>query len=211
MIWSHRRPKLMCWSRVAELVLASGSPRRHELLTRLGVPFTVRVPDVDETALPGERAVRYVERLARAKAVATQRAHDEVVLGADTTVDVDGTILGKPLDRAEAQAMLTRLSGRAHAVHTGVAIALAGDLISDVTTTDVTFRALTTAEIDAYLATEEPFDKAGAYAIQGHAAAFVTAVVGSLSNVVGLPLAQTAALLTRAGFEPIVWGPPRPT
>ncbi|HEY5155814.1 MAG TPA: Maf family protein [Acidimicrobiales bacterium] len=195
---------------MAELVLASGSPRRQELLGRLGVVFTVRVTDVDETPRPGEAAGGYVERLARAKARAAAPGPGAVALGADTAVEVDGAILGKPVDPSEAVAMLTRLSGRTHTVHTGVALAGPGiGELSQVITTDVTFRPLTPDEIDAYVATGEPLDKAGGYGIQGQGGRFVTAVAGSLSNVVGLPLAQTAALLTRAGLPPITWGPPR--
>ena len=193
-----------------ELVLASGSPRRQELLGRLGLAFTVRVPDVDETPRPGEGAETYVERLARTKAVAADGHPGEVVLAADTTVELDGALLGKPADAASARAMLGGLSGRTHRVHTGVAVAAAGDLRSRVTTTEVTFRVLTPEEIEAYLASGEPFDKAGGYGIQGRAGAFVASVAGSVSNVVGLPLAQTAALLAAVGLPPITWGPPRP-
>jgi len=196
---------------VAELVLASGSARRHELLSRLGVAFTVRVPDIDETPRPREAATTYVERLARAKAVAARRHPDEVVLAADTTVDVDGTILGKPIDEKAARIMLTGLSGQTHAVHTGVALAVVGEVMSQVITTEVTFRVLALEEIEAYVRSGEPLDKAGGYGIQGQAGLFVSSVAGSVSNVVGLPLAQTAALLSRAGFEPIEWGPPRPS
>lgn len=196
------------------LVLASGSPRRQELLGRLGLAFTVRVPDVDETPRPGEGAVAYVERLARAKAVAPPDTRDaerdgEVVLAADTIVELDGALLGKPAGPDAARAMLGDLSGRTHRVHTGVAVAHDGAVSSQVTTTEVTFRVLTADDIEAYLASGEPFDKAGAYAIQGRAGSFVASVAGSVSNVVGLPLAQTAALLAEAGLAPLTWGPPR--
>jgi septum formation protein len=197
------------------LVLASSSPRRRELLGRLGVAFTIRVPDIDETPRDREAPTRYVERLARGKAhagqaLATDAALDEVVVAADTTVDVDGDIIGKPVGRADAMSMLGRLSGRDHLVHTGVAVARGGQLVSSVTTSTVTFALLDQDEIEDYVATEQPYDKAGAYSIQGPAGTFVTAIDGSASNVLGLPMAQTEALLARVGFAPVMWGPPRP-
>jgi len=196
------------------LVLASSSPRRHELLGRLGLPFTVRVPDVDETPRGGEDPAAYVERLARDKARAGQaRAQDpsldEVVVAADTTVDVDGDIIGKPAERDEACAMLSRLSGRDHRVHTGVAVARADRLVSSVTTTVVTFARLSRHEIEDYVATDLPYDKAGGYSLRGTGRPFVAAIDGSASNVLGLPMAQTEALLARVGFHPVTWGPPR--
>jgi septum formation protein len=191
------------------LVLASGSPRRRELLARLGLEFTVVVPDVDERSAPGEDPAAYVERVARTKALAPTRP-GQVVLAADTTVVVEGEILAKPADDAEAAAMLRRLSGRTHVVLTGVAVATNGTVTSSVTATEVRFRVLDDAEIEAYVATGEPHDKAGAYGIQGPAGAFVASIEGSLSNVVGLPLARTGAMLAEAGLEPMTWGPPRP-
>jgi septum formation protein len=198
------------------LVLASGSPRRRELLAGLGIRFTVVVPDVDETPTAGEDPAAYVERLARAKAEAVVeqlagRADPGrvVVLAADTTVALGGMILGKPTGAADAGVMLRALSGRTHQVHTGVAVVGPGHADSSVTTTDVTFRALTSAEIAAYVATGDPFDKAGGYGIQGEAGRFVAALSGSASNVVGLPVAQTIALLSAAGLDAVVWGPPR--
>ncbi len=198
------------------LVLASSSPRRRELLGRLGVAFTIRVPDIDEAPQGREAPPIYVERLARAKARAGQaRATDadldEVVVAADTTVDVDGDIIGKPAERAEAIAMLRRLSGRNHLVHTGVAVARGGQLVSSVTTSTVTFAPLDRDEIEDYVATEQPYDKAGAYSIQGPARSFVTAIDGSASNVLGLPMAQTEALLARVGIPPghVGTSPPR--
>jgi len=197
-------------------VLASGSPRRRELLAGLGVTFSVRVPDVDEAPLPNEDPLVYVERLARAKAAAAGAGAGaggppsvEVVLAADTTVALAGVILGKPRDAGEASVMLRALSGRTHQVHTGVAVLSDRGLISSVTTTEVTFRMLTSDEIAAYVATGDPLDKAGAYGIQGDAGRFVGALTGSLSNVVGLPMAQTAALLSAAGLDTVTWGPPR--
>ena len=207
-------------------MLASGSPRRRELLARLGVRFTVRIPDVDETPEPGEDPIAYVERLARRKAAAAavdrhgsiDRAHldgevpdgvGEIVLAADTTVVLGGSILGKPTDAADASVMLRALSGRTHEVHTGVAVVGPAGSASSVTTTLVTFRDLTVEEIADYVATGDPLDKAGAYGIQGEAGRFVASVDGSLSNVVGLPMAQTAALLADAGLATVAWGPPR--
>jgi len=194
------------------LVLASGSPRRRELLAGLGLRFTVVVPDIDETPASGEHPAAYVERLARAKADAVAERFDRgqpVVLAADTTVALAGAILGKPTDRADATAMLRALSGRAHQVHTGVAVVGPGHRASSVTTTEVTFRSLSAAEIATYVAGDEPFDKAGGYAIQGEAGRFVVAIQGSASNVVGLPVAQTLALLAGAGLDAVTWGPPR--
>jgi septum formation protein len=196
------------------LVLASGSPRRRELLARLGVHFTIRVPDVDEQAEPDEDPVAYVERLARLKATVASElptAHPrEIVLGADTTVALAGSILGKPVDAADAAVILRALSGRTHQVHTGVAVVGPRGLASSVTTTAVTFRQLTPAEISDYVDTGDALDKAGAYGIQGDAGRFVAELSGSLSNVVGLPMAQTAALLADAGLVTVTWGPPRP-
>lgn len=196
------------------LVLASGSPRRRELLARLDVRFTVRVPDLDESPDPGEDPVAYVERLARSKADAARSvdADDgvgEIVLAADTTVALAGRILGKPTDPADAAVMLRALSGRTHEVHTGVAVIGPAGSASSVTTTSVTFRDLTNDEIAAYVATGDPLDKAGSYGIQGDAGRFVARLDGSLSNVVGLPMAQTAALLADAGLATVAWGPPR--
>ncbi len=195
------------------LVLASGSPRRRELLARLGVRFTIRVPDVDERPEPDEDPVIYVERLARSKATAVAAAPgaraDEIVLAADTTVVLSGTILGKPTDEVDARVTLRALSGRTHEVHTGVAVRGPSGLTSSVTTTSVTFRDLSRAEIADYVATGDALDKAGAYGIQGDAGRFVARLDGSLSNVVGLPMAQTAALLADAGLTTVTWGPPR--
>jgi septum formation protein len=177
---------------VINLVLASGSPRRSELLARLGVPFDVVPADVDETPLTGERPLELVRRLAVAKAAAVD---GDPVLAADTTVEVDGEILGKPVDADDARRMLARLSGRSHRVHTGVAVRRGGQVEVEVCTTIVTFVPLTGASIDWYLSTGEPFDKAGAYAVQGAGGVFVETIQGSVSNVVGLPLATVARLL----------------
>lgn len=179
------------------LILASSSPRRQELLTQIGVPFSVQVPAIDETPLAGEAPPAYVQRMAeeKARAVLAQQAGDVCVLAADTSVIVDGLILGKPADAAEAKAMLLRLSGREHQVLSAIAVAEQDRLKSQVVSCKVAFRTLTDAEIDAYWLTGEPRDKAGSYAIQGLGAVFVQAIHGSYSAVVGLPLAETAALL----------------
>lgn len=179
------------------LILASSSPRRQELLTQIGVPFSVQVPAIDETPLVGEAPPAYVQRMAEEKALAVlaQQKGDVCVLAADTSVIVDGLILGKPADAAEAKAMLLRLSGREHQVLSAIAVAEQDRLKSQVVSCKVAFRTLTDAEIDAYWLTGEPRDKAGSYAIQGLGAVFVQAIHGSYSAVVGLPLAETAALL----------------
>jgi len=190
------------------LTLASGSPRRRELLDRLGLPFAVDAPDVDETPAPGEAAHALVRRLAvaKARAVAARQPARAVVVGADTVVVVDGDVLGKPADEAGARAMLRRLAGRTHQVVTGVAVIVDdGAAAATIVTTDVTFADLDDDEIDWYVATGEPLDKAGAYALQGGGAALVTRVDGSASSVVGLPLAELTELLARelGGFRPI--------
>ena len=184
---------------MATLYLASGSPRRRELLTQIGVSYLTLSAPVDENTLPDESPIAYVERLARAKAQAGLAAladtHEAVVLGADTAVVLDGRILGKPADRDEALATLSALSGRSHDVLTAVALVSAQQMVAQVVTSQVTFRALSSAEIEAYWASGEPQDKAGCYGIQGLAAVFVSQLHGSYSAVVGLPLCETAALL----------------
>lgn len=179
------------------LILASSSPRRQELLTQIGVSFSVQVPAIDETPLVGEAPPAYVQRMAEEKALAVlaQQKGDVCVLAADTSVIVDELILGKPADAADAKAMLLRLSGREHQVLSAIAVADQSRLNSHVVSCKVAFRTLTDAEIDAYWHTGEPRDKAGSYAIQGLGAVFVQAIHGSYSAVVGLPLAETAALL----------------
>ncbi|MCP5028072.1 MAG: septum formation inhibitor Maf [Actinomycetia bacterium] len=185
-----------------ELVLASGSPRRRDLLAGAGIQPRIRPADIDETPLPGEAPSIYVERLAREKAEAF--AHPgEVVLAADTTVTVDGEILGKPDDLDHARTMLQSLSGRTHHTMTGVAIHQTDDgrTESVVAVTEVTFVELTDADLDWYLTSDECLDKAGAYAIQGSAACLVESISGSVSNVVGLPLAETMNLAHRLGLD----------
>jgi septum formation protein len=177
------------------LVLASASPRRAEQLAAAGIAFEVDTADIDETPRAGETPV-YVRRLAEAKARAVAARHPgKRVLGADTTVVVDGAILGKPLDAADARDMVRRLAGRAHEVLTGVALVERGTAQVDLATTTVWFAPMTAAEIDAYVASGEPMDKAGAYGIQGRASCFVTRIDGSYSNVVGLPVALVHAWL----------------
>ena len=157
-------------------------------------------PDVDETPLDGEDPVTHVIRLAKAKACAVATAGGEVVLAADTVVILDGAVLGKPRDADDAVGMLRRLRGRAHTVATGVAVARhSGAVVETVVSTEVVFAAISDAAITAYVATGEPLDKAGAYAIQGGAAAFVTRINGSWTNVVGLPVVETLDLLRDAG------------
>lgn len=186
------------------LYLASGSPRRRELLEQIGVPFTTLPTVIDETPLSNEPAVDYVRRLALAKAqvgLASLAAPGAtVVLGADTSVVLGGRILGKPQDRADALAMLTALSGQTHEVLTAVALANSLRCEVRVVSSQVSFRTLSAAEIEAYWASGEPQDKAGSYAIQGLGAVFVRDLCGSFSAVVGLPLCETAALLADFGI-----------
>lgn len=184
----------------AALVLASGSPRRAELLALVSDDVTVDPAEVDESPVAGESPVDYVLRLATDKATAVARRHPErTVLGADTTVALDGRMLSKPVDASQAAAMLASLSGRSHEVFTGICVTGPGFRRSRVVRTVVTFRPLRSAEIDAYVASGEPFDKAGGYGIQGAAAAFVRHLDGSWTNVVGLPLAEVDELLGLSG------------
>lgn len=190
-----------------QLVLASASPRRRELLGLLGVPFTANAPDVDESRRPAEEPGAYVERLARQKATALL-APDLVVLGADTVVVHDGAIMGKPGHPAEARSMLRRLSGDTHHVVTGVAVASIEDgetvVESLVEMALVDFADLTDTEIDAYVSTGEPLDKAGAYAIQEKGAVLVSSIEGHPTTVVGLPLPAARRLLARRGIVTVV-------
>lgn len=178
------------------LILASASPRRRELLESAGVAFSVHPADADETWRPGELPRAYVLRVARAKArVVAERFAGRSVLAADTTVAIDDRVLGKPVDAAHAAAMLGDLAGREHAVHTAVVLRAGARETHRVVSTRVRFRPLSAAEIAAYVATGEPFDKAGGYGIQGRGGALVDVVHGSYTNVVGLPLAETLGLL----------------
>ena len=171
------------------LVLASQSPRRAEILRQAGIPFLVRAAPVDETPRPDEKPEYYVLRLAEVKALAIPAAPDETVLGADTTVVIDGRMLGKPEDAADARRMLEALSGRRHEVLTGICLRRGTELIRDCAVTQVWFTALSAHEIEEYVASREPMDKAGAYAIQGLASKFIERIEGCYFNVVGLPVA----------------------
>jgi|SRR5580704_17666485 septum formation protein len=182
------------------LCLASASPRRRTLLEQIGVAHVVRSADLDETPRPLESPRDYVERVAAAKACAIWSADPALpVLGADTTVVVDGAMFGKPRGRAQGLAMLASLSGREHEVLSAVALADARGVAIAVSASTVRFRALTAEECSAYWDSGEPHDKAGAYAIQGLAAAFIESLHGSYSGVMGLPLFETAQLLRSAG------------
>ena len=186
------------------LILASASPRRAELLSQIGVNHRACPADIDETPLAGESPQHYVERLAREKALAVAADHpDNLVLGSDTTVVLAGEILAKPESDDHASSMLSRLSGQTHQVMTAVALARGSDCQSRVSITEVTFRTLGEQEIQAYVASGEPMDKAGGYGIQGRGGIFVRELKGSYSAVVGLPLQETAELLAQAGCP--VW------
>lgn len=194
--------------------LASRSPRRGALLEQIGVEYDVirlreadgRAPDVVEVAHDGEPPQHYLERIARTKAqagwrsVTARKLEPRPVLGADTEVILDGVVFGKPSDDAAARAMLAKLAGRRHEVATAVAIKWHEDIHFAVSTSTVEFAKLTKGTIDSYVATGEPFGKAGGYAVQGRAAAFITRIEGSYSGIMGLPLAETARLLAQAGF-----------
>ncbi|WP_242096215.1 nucleoside triphosphate pyrophosphatase [Sphingomonas sp. CROZ-RG-20F-R02-07] len=183
------------------LVLASSSPRRRELLARIGVvPARIAAPDIDEAPLKAEDPRAYALRIALAKAAAVPRDADEAILAGDTTVAAGRRILGKPADEAELRRMLRLLSGRRHHVFSAVAVIdRAGVVRHRVSDTVVAFKPLSPAEIDAYVACGEGMGKAGGYAIQGRAEAFVRYLAGSHSGVVGLPLFETRALLATAG------------
>jgi septum formation protein len=188
------------------LILASASPRRRELLTQAGLRFSVAAANLNEDLLPDEAAAAYVQRLAEEKAQAVwnaQRSSDTLddpllVLGADTCVVCDGQILGKPIDTTDARRMLELLSGRTHAVLTGLAVISSRKVVRDVEVTQVMFDQLNDREIARYIANGEPLDKAGAYAIQGYAARWIPRIEGCYFNVMGLPIARTVALLTEA-------------
>lgn len=184
------------------LFLASASPRRRELLMQIGVPYSLLAVSIDETPELAEAPDVYVQRMAREKALAGLAQVDGAsacVLGADTTVVLDQQILGKPADQAEARATLQALSGREHEVMTAVALASEAGCVVRLVTSRVRFRTIRPGEIDAYWASGEPQDKAGSYAIQGWGAVFVSALEGSYSGVVGLPLCETAQLLAAHG------------
>ena len=178
------------------LVLASGSPRRRQLLEMLGIPIDVRPPHVPEVRNPGESPQAYVERLAREKAASVPGA---LVLGADTTVVVDGEVLEKPVDAADALRMLQRLQGRVHQVITAIALKTPDSMLGATDVTAVTFRPADDDVLRAYVATGEPMDKAGAYGIQGYGAALVERIDGDFFGVMGLPVRLVLDLLARAG------------
>jgi septum formation protein len=177
------------------VVLASASPRREELLRSVGLEFEIRVPDIDESSRPDESPTAYVRRLSVGKAAAVPAGQDEIVVAADTTVVIGGTILGKPVDVDDARRMLATLSGATHQVHTGVTVRSGAHIETRVVTTLVTFVALTPEAIEWYVGTGESLDKAGAYAMQGAGGAIVSRIDGSVSNVIGLPLAETLEML----------------
>ncbi len=186
-----------------QLILASSSPRRRELLQQIGVSYRVIVADIDESIRGGESPRDYVCRMAREKALEVHR-HDgvtEAVLGADTTVLVDGRVLGKPVDREDAMGMLGRLSGKTHEVWSAVAlVSPGGELCERLNITRVTFSELDPEWIESYCDSDEPMDKAGAYGVQGIAAQKISRMEGSYSGVMGLPLHETAEILQHAGI-----------
>ncbi len=197
--------------------LASKSPRRRELLRQIGVEFELlmlrdaapRGPDVTEIVMPGEAAQEYVQRVTLEKTLfanrvlAQRRLPERPVLSADTTVVLDGQILGKPQDAAQAQAMLTSLAGRSHQVLTCIVVAAHGQIWQHTQVSEVEFSPLTPAQIAHYCASGEPYDKAGGYGIQGLAAAFISRIHGSYSGIMGLPLYETVQLLQQAGIGPL--------
>ena len=207
------RPGQSCQTAAVDasrLVLASSSPRRHEILGRLTDAFTVVPADVDETPRPDEDAVSYVVRLAAEKALAVAEP-GTIVIGADTSVVLDGEILGKPVDRADAAATLRRLAGRSHDVVTGLAIVVVDTQGSPSTVTDherseVDVAEMSDATIDWYVATGEADDKAGSYGLQGAGGLFADHVRGSVSNVIGLPLSRLHRLAERAGIDLLAFG-----
>jgi septum formation protein len=179
------------------LILASASPRRRELLTQAGIPFTVQPADIDETHRPGESPIAFTQRLAREKAEAVFATHPTAtVLGADTIVVCDQQILGKPADKKDATRMLRLLSGRDHQVITGIALVSQSGTQTRAVSTTVTMKPISEEEIAAYIATGEPMDKAGAYAIQSGAAAFIPQIDGDYTNVVGLPVKLVQQMLS---------------
>jgi len=201
---------------LSSIYLASSSPRRRDLLHQIGVKFDVLAfrsgergfdTDVDETPLPGESPEHYVERVALNKAHAGMRRAlwrglpRHPVLAADTAINIDGCITGKPVDADDANAILWRLSGRSHQVLTAIAVSNGRRTQSRLSVSEVTFRSLTQDDICRYIATGEPMDKAGAYGIQGRAAAFITEIRGSYSGIMGLPLFETASLLEVFGYQ----------
>jgi len=184
-----------------QLILASQSPRRKELLGLFHIPFTVRAADIDETMDPAKPPADEVARVSRAKALAVPRQPDDVVIAADTVVVLKDRVLGKPADAFQAQAMLTALSGRDHQVMTGVTVLRGQTCLTHTEITDIHFRPLSQKEIENYVATGEPMDKAGAYGIQGGAALFAEKLQGDYYNVMGLPVCRLFLMLRAAAPE----------
>lgn len=188
------------------IILASQSPRRRDLLSLIGIPYTVRPADIDETVRPGERPIACVERLAREKAERIAGAEgggpdEAVIIAADTIVVINDRILNKPVNVSDARAMLRLLQGRTHAVHTAVCVVRGARRAADLATVGVRFRRLRDDEIDAYIATGEPMDKAGAYGIQGYGATIVDHINGDFFAVMGLPLVTLVRLLADVGVR----------
>lgn len=186
-----------------KIILASQSPRRRELLGKMGLEFTTKSPEIDEAAIQGLPAQELVKALSREKAlhIAKDADPDAIVIGSDTVVVLDGVILGKPADRADAIRMLTGLSGRSHEVCTGVTVCQGDKVVSQAEVTQVTFRTLTQDEIAQYVATGEPMDKAGSYGIQGYGGLLVSGIQGDYSNVVGLPVCRLGRMLLDFGVD----------
>ena len=185
------------------IILASQSPRRHELVGRMGLAFQVMVPDIEEhmdRALPPHKLVETIS-LEKARAVGGQVGEGPIILAADTVVALDGVLLGKPRDRAEARRMLTALQGRHHQVYTGFTVLQGGRAITRSEETEVVFRRMTDAEIGQYISTGEPMDKAGAYGIQGYGAMLVESLRGDYFNVMGLPVCALAGVLKEFGVD----------
>ena len=177
------------------LILASASPRRKELLSLFGIPFVIRAADIDEAMDPAKAPFDEVARVSRLKALATEHGEEDVVIAADTIVVCAGEVLGKPRDAADAHRMLRLLSGRDHQVMTGVTVLRGGSAVTFTEVTDLHFRELSEKEIARYVATGEPMDKAGSYGIQGGAALFCERMVGDYYNVMGLPVCRLGELL----------------
>lgn len=186
---------------IKTLILASRSPRRAELLTAAKIPFTIRARDIDETPRPGENPRDYVRRMAEEKARAVTFTDSEIVLAADTTVVLNAAILAKPENPADAIRMLTALSGQRHDVLTGICLLESTGAVTDVATTSVWFDKISSEEIVAYVASGEPMDKAGAYAIQGIASRWIGRIEGAFANVVGLPVALVFSHLRQLGIN----------
>lgn len=183
------------------IVLASQSPRRHELLARMGLEFTIRVPDLDESGFTAKTPGELVELLSREKAAAAAGDGDELIIASDTVVVLDGAILGKPVSKEDAACMLGTLAGRTHEVYSGVTVRRGDKTVTEHEVTAVTFRSLSDQEIRRYIATGEPMDKAGAYGIQGCGALLVEGIRGDYFNVMGLPVNRLGRILVGFGVD----------